>query len=240
MKPIVKLIYPTNYNNNFFEHLLSIAKVCHGHNYQNSFNKLMDSSVNSKVEQMRVLIDAVKAGHTSLLEHVSASFDITCSVACSHQLVRHRMASYTQKSLRYTKPNFDFEVPENLQGIKVVTDHLEKTFKLYQDLIEPSKYSLRKEEARYILPQMTETNIIMTANWRSLSNFFAERLCTKAHHEIYDLAYQMRTEIFNLIKKQSGGTNFLSFFEETKIFEPKCIQRGNCSEKNSCGYFVTN
>jgi thymidylate synthase (FAD) len=154
------------------------------------------------VEQMsddeisRLLTSVMKLGHTSVIEHASFTFSISgMSRACSHQLVRHRIASYSQQSQRYVKPSEDFVVParieENEEANRIFEEALQKCSEAYQRLTE---LGIPKEDARYIMPNATETNIIATMNARSLINFFSLRLEKDAQWEIRELAKRMLEE----------------------------------------------
>ena len=151
------------------------------------------------VEQMndeeisRLLTSVMKLGHTSVVEHASFTFSIEgISRACSHQLVRHRIASYSQQSQRYVKPSESFVLPpkiaENEKADEIFQEALQKCSETYQRLIE---LGIPKEDARYIMPNATKTNIMVTMNARALINFFSLRLEKDAQWEIRALAKKM-------------------------------------------------
>jgi len=155
------------------------------------------------VEQMndeeisRLLTSVMKLGHTSVIEHASFTFSIEgISRACSHQLVRHRIASYSQQSQRYVKPSESFVVPlkieEKEEAKRIFGEALQNCSETYQRLIE---LGIPKEDARYIMPNATKTNIIVTMNARSLINFFSLRLEKDAQWEIRALAKKMLEEV---------------------------------------------
>jgi len=154
------------------------------------------------VEQMsddeiaRLLSSVTKLGHTSVIEHASFTFSISgISRACSHQLVRHRIASYSQQSQRYVKPSEGFVIPpkieDNEEAKRIFEEALRKCSEAYQRLTE---LGIPKEDARYIMPNATETNMIVTMNARSLINFFSLRLEKDAQWEIRELAKRMLEE----------------------------------------------
>jgi thymidylate synthase (FAD) len=154
------------------------------------------------VEQMndeeisRLLTSVMKLGHTSVVEHASFTFSIEgISRACSHQLVRHRIASYSQQSQRYVKPSESFVLPpkiaENEKADEIFQEALQKCSETYQRLIE---LGIPKEDARYIMPNATKTNIMVTMNARTLINFFSLRLEKDAQWEIRTLAKKMLEE----------------------------------------------
>ncbi len=137
-------------------------------------------------------------GHLSVVEHASFTFAIEgISRACSHQLVRHRHASYTQQSQRYVKMEedaFPYVTPPSIKG-----RHKEKFEKIIGSLARDYKYFLDEgipaEDARYILPNATCTNIVVTMNARELLNFFGLRCCMRAQWEIRELANRMLAEV---------------------------------------------
>lgn len=131
-------------------------------------------------------------GHESIIEHASATFDISgISRACSHQLVRHRIASYSQESQRYVDMSApEFVVPPSVSG----NAEAEAAFERFCDTVS-SAYSelrelgIRKEDARFLLPNATATRIIVTMNFRSWRHFIETRaLDPGAQWEIRELA----------------------------------------------------
>ncbi|MDY6985232.1 MAG: FAD-dependent thymidylate synthase [Candidatus Thermoplasmatota archaeon] len=150
----------------------------------------------SEEEISRLLRNVLKAGHTSVIEHASFTFSISgISRACSHQLVRHRIASYSQQSQRYVKPSETFVLPprveENGEAKRIFEEALQKCSETYQRLTD---LGIPKEDARYIMPNATKTNIIVTINARSLINFLSLRLEKDAQWEIRELAKKMLEE----------------------------------------------
>ncbi len=111
----------------------------------------------------------IKKGHLSVLEHASATFRIKgISRALTHQLVRHRIASFTQKSQRYVdERNFSWVTPpsilENKNGLKIYEKFMKTAREAYKKLKE---LGIKSEDARYVLPNATETEIVVTANMR--------------------------------------------------------------------------
>ena len=139
-------------------------------------------------------IDKLKGmGHESPLEHVSFTFAIEgVSRTLTHQLVRHRIASYSQKSQRYVSEN-NFEYIARDSQAKEKFENLMCTIR--QAYNELASMDIPKEDARYVLPNATETKIIVTMNARSLFNFFSLRCCTHAQWEIRQLANLMLVEV---------------------------------------------
>ena len=139
----------------------------------------------------------IQKGHESPLEHASLTFAIDgVSRALSHQLVRHRIASYSQKSQRYVDEKaFNWVMPPSIEKSPAARN-------IYYAQIEAIRqaYALLcavvpREDARYILPNACETSLVMTMNARSLLHFFRVRGCQKAQWEIRSLAGMMLEEV---------------------------------------------
>jgi thymidylate synthase (FAD) len=134
-------------------------------------------------------------GHQSVLEHATFTFGIDgISRACSHQLVRHRLASYSQQSQRYVThvKRFAAVTPPSIQehsgAIKLFEEQLLALHTAYARLIE---LGIPAEDARYILPNAAETKIMVTMNARELRHFFELRCCERAQWEIRAMAVEM-------------------------------------------------
>jgi thymidylate synthase (FAD) len=143
----------------------------------------------------------VREGHESIVEHASATFEISgISRACSHQLVRHRIASYSQESQRYvdmSAPEFVSppSVAQNPQAQVIWNEFMGQVVDVYHQLRE---LGVRKEDARFVLPNATTTRIIVTMNFRSLRHFFAVRCDKAAQWEIRALALEMLRQVHEL------------------------------------------
>ena len=135
-------------------------------------------------------------GHHSVLEHVSFTFGVEgISRACSHQLVRHRLASYSQQSQRYvtfTGDTFPQVVPASIatrpEQQKVFAEAMEACAIAYRALVAAG---VPAEDARFVLPNAAETKIIVTMNARELRHFFELRCCERAQWEIRAMAIEM-------------------------------------------------
>lgn len=147
-------------------------------------------------EQVRkVLKTIISSGHLSALEHASYTFAIDgVSRALTHQLVRHRLASYNQQSQRYveysTTPVFVIppEVAKNPGRLKVFEEACMSAFNDYRKLVD---LGVAAEDARYLLPNAMETKIVVTMNTRELLHFFELRCCKRAQWEIRAMALWM-------------------------------------------------
>jgi len=180
-------------------------------------------------------------GHASVLEHVTLTYGVEgISRATSHQLVRHRIASYSQQSQRYVAATFGYVTPKSLvrrggtnRGRKKLArapegdplydkfeEHMRKCSELYEEML---KEGIPAEDARFVLPNATETKILISMNARELHHFFALRLCRRAQWEIREMGKRMLA---------------IAYEKAPLLFEsagPGCL-RGRCPEgKMSCG-----
>ncbi|MEK9149199.1 MAG: FAD-dependent thymidylate synthase [Candidatus Desantisbacteria bacterium] len=149
----------------------------------------------SRKKQNEFIKKLLKMGHLSPFEHISFTFGIEgISRACTHQLVRHRIASFSQQSQRYVSfEKEEYIVPTTIKkGLKKEFEkHTEDSLKLYHQLIEEG---VPQEDARYILPQAFCTKIVVTMNARELFHFFNLRCCNRAQWEIRQMAEAMLVE----------------------------------------------
>ncbi len=145
-------------------------------------------------ERVKNLIELLKdLGHESVFEHACFTFRVEgISRICTHQLVRHRLASYTQQSQRYVKlKNPIFIAPESIMDSNFAEEYLElleKASELYRKMVEGG---IRKEDARFALPQSIETKIVITMNARELRHFIVLRCDKSAQWEIRAMAREM-------------------------------------------------
>lgn len=186
----------------------------------------------SKPTGGKIMKSCYKSGHHAVLEFADFTFHISgVSRALTHQLVRHRLASYAQRSQRYCgENNFDYVIPPSIERNKEAKD----TFVALMGYINMQYDKLQKagipnEDARYVLPNACETTIEVKMNGRTLIHFFNERLCTRAQWEIRQIAMMMKkcVEEYN---EQCA--------EFAKLFVPKCeahIGMPFCTEHNTCG-----
>lgn len=191
--------------------------------------KLKDKDIEKLINFLR------ESGHHSPFEHVSFTFAIEgISRACSHQLVRHRLASYSQQSQRYVseEKGFDYIVPplfkDDSELYKLFLEAMEKSHMYYCELIKKLeekgiKGEIAHQDARFVLPNASETKIVVTMNARELLHFFRVRCCNRAQWEIRELATEMlkmSKRIAPLLFKDAG---------------PACLT-GKCPEgKFTCG-----
>lgn len=179
-------------------------------------------------EQVEKLVtNLVKMGHFSPMEHVTFTFAIEgVSRVLTHQLVRHRIASYSQQSQRYVKEhNFETIMPTSIAVRPEAKEKFEKLMmdiqNLYNEFVD---MGVLAEDARYVLPNAAETKIVCTFNVRSLMNFFKLRCCTRAQWEIRQLANLMLAEC-----KKVAPILFATA-------GPTCVSEGVCHEgAMTCG-----
>lgn len=137
---------------------------------------------------------AVRRGHESILEHASAVFRITgASRSFTHQLVRHRIAGYSQQSQRYVdETDFNYIVPPqiaaNPEALTVYRDFMQAAKAAYGELRD---MGVLKEDARFVLPNGLESQIVFSANFRELRHVFALRLEKAAQWEIRSVCLAM-------------------------------------------------
>ena len=145
-------------------------------------------------EDCKILKHCMNSGHLSVAEHSDVTFKITCSRACSHQLVRHRTGKFTQRSQRYCKEDgFGYYTPKSIKKNEYVEDFYNNIIEQIQDYYNTliNEYNIPAEDARYILPNACETTIYITMDLRNFFHFLNERLCTRAQEEIRDIAKEM-------------------------------------------------
>lgn len=169
-----------------------------------------------------ILKRVISYGHVSVIEHASFTFSLEgVSRALTHQLVRHRIASYTQQSQRYVKITTDNEdwyvIPPTYKGKE--KEEFKKRMKIiaswYQEALEKG---LPSEDSRFYLPNACKTNIIVTMNARELLHFFKLRCCARCQWELRSVA----TEMLKQVKKVAP-----SIFEKAG---PSCVAMGYCPE----------
>ncbi len=162
-------------------------------------------------EMIEEILDKIKeSGHHSVIEHASFTFAVEgVSRSLTHQLVRHRLASYSQQSQRYVDiESFDPIIPDSIntdeEARKIYDEFVGEVKKVYSKL----KDHVPLEDARYVLPNATKSNIIITMNARELWHFFSLRCCKRAQWEIRDLAHRMLDlckEVAPLIFENAGA-----------------------------------
>ncbi len=222
------------------------AKLCYS---ASSPQTLMEGLTPEKTESFLEMLE--RMGHESPIEHVSFTFGIEgVSRSMLAQITRHRIASYSVQSQRYVREkDFSYVTPPQIAAIpkaqQLYRETMERIGESYDRLAEllksehtkmlidegmDEKSAARKaekmaiEDARFVLPNACETQMVVTMNARSLLNFFRHRCCNRAQWEIREVAYQMLELVYQVapsLFKNAGAP---------------CV-RGNCPEgKMSCGH----
>ncbi len=206
------------------------AKLCYSPASVDELKKHIESK-----DQTRFIEKLTEMRHLSPIEHVTFTFGVEgISRACSHQIVRHRLASYSQQSQRYVGQSsektggFHFIVPPSIEKIGKKQWFIEKMNtiqKWYDELTEALGNSGEStfEDARFLLPNATETKIIITMNARELLHFFRVRCCNRAQWEIRALA----TEMLRQVKRVSPH-----IFKDAG---PGCVHNKCPEGKMTCG-----
>lgn len=217
--------------------IAAAAKLCYS---AVGVDKIMDKLTEENTEKFLNML--MSYGHMSPIEHINFTFAIEgVSRSLTHQLVRHRIASYSQQSQRYVKLNqFEYILPpaiendEEAKGIFIKS--MEESQKAYDKIVIRLKEKYIKEgvsdrvaekksieDARYVFPNACETKVIFTMNARTLMNFFHHRCCDRAQWEIRELANEMVKqvrEVAPILFKKAG---------------PSCVS-GPCPEGTmTCG-----
>lgn len=228
--------------------IASAAKLCYS---PVGIEDIEDSLEESKVDSFLKML--MELNHESPIEHVSFTFGVEgVSRTLTHQLVRHRIASYSQQSQRYVKlDKFEYIIPPSIEknelAKKIFTDQMEEDKKAYDKLTEilvkehinqytkqgksekeAVKLATKKaiEDARYVFPNACETKIVFTMNARVLLNFLRLRTCNRAQWEIRKMSIKMLDEVRNI---------YPILFENAG---PSCIN-GPCPEGNmTCGKII--
>lgn len=178
-------------------------------------------------EDCKIFKGCMESRHFSVAEHSDITFKVTCSRACSHQLVRHRTGKFTQRSQRYCKEDgFDYYIPQSIsndrQALEIYNDVIHNIQANYKWLLD---MGVEAEDARYILPNACETTIFITMDFRNFFHFLNERLCTRAQKEIRDIAKEMARLAV----------------EACPIIKPYCVPKcesfsiAYCPEHKGCG-----
>ena len=198
------------------------AAAAHSCYSEDSAADLLDT-----VDPAKMLRHVIGMGHHSVIEHAVFTFSVEgVSRALTHQLVRHRIASFSQQSQRYVRLSEPtYVVPETVkrdpEAMKVYEETMDGIWDSYSKLIG---MGIPAEDARYVLPNGCTTNITITMNARELLHFFSMRCCNRAQWEIREMADEMLRlckEVSPVIFSDAG---------------PACI-RGPCPEgKKTCGH----
>jgi thymidylate synthase (FAD) len=197
------------------------AKLCYS---ASEVSELMNDLTPSKIKDFLLQLRSV--GHLSPFEHANFTYAVEgISRVASHQLVRHRLASYSQQSQRYVtsrvpKAVIPPEISRNKDAAAIYEKSVQDSYAAYERL---AAMGIPKEDARFILPNGWETSLILTMNARELHHFFHLRLCRRAQWEIRALARRM------LVLARGAA---IELFD---VAGPMCVTEGICRELHPCG-----
>lgn len=182
IKSSVELVNPMSY-----EEALNITELATRVCYK-SEDKMKEGSAEKLIKGI------IKSKHFGCLEHVNLTVKFICDRACSHQLVRHRLMSFNQKSQRYCKEdNLEVIKPEGLENTSLWLESCRQAENAYAELIRRGE---KPEVARGVLPNSTATEIYATANIREWRHFFELRCDKTAQKDIRMLALELLCQMF--------------------------------------------
>ena len=182
IKSSVKLVNPMSY-----KEALNITELATRVCYK-SEDKMKEGSAEKLIKGI------IKSKHFGCLEHVNLTVKFICDRACSHQLVRHRLMSFNQKSQRYCKEdNLEVIKPEGLENTSLWLESCRQAENAYAELIRRGE---KPEVARGVLPNSTATEIYATANIREWRHFFELRCDKTAQKDIRMLALELLCQMF--------------------------------------------
>lgn len=182
IKSSVELVNPMSY-----KEALNITELATRVCYK-SEDKMKEGSAEKLIKGI------IKSKHFGCLEHVNLTVKFICDRACSHQLVRHRLMSFNQKSQRYCKEdNLEVIKPEGLENTFLWLESCRQAENAYAELIRRGE---KPEVARGVLPNSTATEIYATANLREWRHFFELRCHRTAQRDIRSLALSLLCQMF--------------------------------------------
>jgi len=223
-KPIVKLISKPQ---NILKTVYTACRTCYS---AQSPVEMYDNDVDEE-KMLKLIKNVIASGHHSTIEHIQISFAISnVSRACTHQLVRHRLMSFSQKSQRYVqeKGQFDYIIPptidKNPELREKFISFMGEISDKYQEFVEAG---IPAEDARFVLPNAASSSLVASLNLRELIHLAQLRLCTRAQYEIRCMVKAMCDEL----------TSQEPWLKEYLV--PKCEALGFCDEHKSCGRKIT-
>ena len=194
IKPYYEIVVPLD-GSSIIKHIEQCGRVCY-----KSEDKITEGSDDSAE---RFVQNLIKRGHESALEHYSFSVRFVCDRGVSHEIVRHRLASYSQESTRYcnySSGKFNSEIAvikpcflvENTEGYEMWKNACERAEEAYFNLLD---WGCSPQEARAVLPNSLKTEIVMTANIREWRHFLKLRTATDAHPQMRELTVPLLLEL---------------------------------------------
>ncbi len=223
-KPVVKLISKPE---NMLRTIYTACRTCYSSDSPiNIYDKNTDEE-----KMLKLISRVISSGHYSTIEHIQVTFAISnVSRACTHQLVRHRHMSFSQKSQRYVKEKgqFDYLTPPTIEKNKELKEKYDEFMKKVADFYtEMTEQGIPAEDARFILPNATSSSMVASLNLREMIHLANIRLCTRAQDEIRLLVRLMCNKL----------TNEEPWLKPYLV--PKCERLGFCDEDKSCGRMAT-
>ena len=219
-KPVVNLISKPE---NMLKTVYTACRTCYSADYPINIYE----STDDKEKMLKLIERVISSGHYSTIEHIQVSFAISnVSRACTHQLVRHRHMSFSQKSQRYVKEKgqFDYIIPPTIEKdpeLKVkFKKFMAQIADQYQEFVDAG---IPAEDARFVLPNAAASSLVASLNLREMIHLANLRLCTRAQYEIRTMVKMMCDE---LIKEEPWLKPYLV---------PKCERLGFCDEDKCCG-----
>ncbi len=214
--------------NNLLDVIYTACRTCYS---ADGAIEIINTITNDSEKKLSLISKVISSGHYSTIEHIQVTFAINnISRAATHQLVRHRHMSFSQKSQRYVKEKgeIDYIIPPAIESnpelYKKFQKHMQDTANLYQFFIQNG---VKNEDARSILPNATTSSMVVSLNLRELIHLANLRLCTRAQLEIRMVVKKMCALIE---EKEPWLASYLV---------PKCEKLGYCNEDNSCGRMKT-
>ena len=197
VNPSIEILSDTSYET-ILKKVERIGRVCY-----KSEDKIKEDSAEGFIRAI------IKRGHESVIEHESISVKVTCDRGVTHEIVRHRIASYSQESTRYcnytsdkfsnqiscidiaTGFHYDLDNETDRKKWEIWNEAMEDAEKHYFRLIEAGA---KPDEARSVLPNSLKTEIVMTMNMREWRHFIRLRGSRAAHPQIAEITAQIREE----------------------------------------------
>src|SRR3954467_9480214 len=223
-----KLLFPTRdiAQDYYLPLIYTACRTCYSElQPQDIFGRATEGTV-ATAKQQDLVRRVIESGHGSTIEHVVFTFAISgVTRTLSHQLVRHRAGvafdQQSQRYLNYKQPAY--MVPGSIADADDTIrdrflDEMQGSLSFYEEMLEAG---IPGEDARFVMPNATRTNLVMTANLRALIHMSGLRLCTMAQWEIRRLFQLIRQQIFTV-------SPFLGSF-----LAPKCVPLGYCDESNN-------
>lgn len=211
------------------------ARLCYQPGGIEGFKEMSPGKIQSLLSRV------ISSGHHSVLEHASFTFALEgASRACTHQLVRHRIASYSQQSQRHVRVGEqDFVIPPSVRSNpafrEVFQGALELSFEAYRKLLESG---VPVEDARYILPQASASRIVFTMNARELWHFFELRCCEKAQWEIRAIAFLALKKVQEICPNLFRNAGPFCFHDSCKEYDFPCWRQGSAFFKKRKELFL--